>query len=125
MNNPLCLTRRATALAVAAALIVAPQAAQVAFAQTAPSCQPGYYQASDGYCYPQPQPVYAAPPPVYDTAPPAYSAAPDIAGVAIGVGLGLLVGALSNDHGGDHRAPAPPPRAVRHDNRGHDNHGHR
>ena len=87
----------------------------VASAQTAPSCQPGYYYASDGYCYPQPQPVYAAPPPVYDTAPPTYSAAPDIAGVAIGVGLGLLVGALANDHGdGDHHA-APPARNDRRD----------
>lgn len=114
--------RAATSLLVALPLIAAPAASQLARAQTAPSCQPGYYYASDGYCYPEPQPTYAAPPPVYDTAPPTYSAAPDVAGVALGVGLGLIVGALANDHGGggDHRA-APPPRArdEHHDDRDH------
>jgi hypothetical protein len=112
--------RAATSFVVALPLIASQAVAPGAMAQTSPSCQPGYYYASDGYCYPQPQPVYAAPPPVYDTAPPAYSAAPDVAGVAIGLGLGLLVGALANDHGGggDHHSP---PRAhdVRHDDRGH------
>lgn len=112
--------RAATSLVLALPLIAGAAATPVALAQTAPSCQPGYYYASDGYCYPQPQPTYAVPPPVYDTAPPTYAAAPDIAGVALGVGLGLIVGALANDHGGgDHHAPPARSRDVRHDDRNH------
>jgi hypothetical protein len=109
--------RAAISLAAALPLIAGP-GLQPARAQTQPGCQPGYYYASDGYCYPQPQPSYAAPPPVYDPAPPAYQSGPDVAGVAIGVGLGLLVGALADnqgDHGGARR-PAP--------HRGRDDRGH-
>lgn len=111
--------RAAICFAAALSMIAAPAAMRGASAQTAPSCQPGYYYASDGYCYPQPQPTYAAPPPVYDMAPPVYSAAPDVAGVAIGVGLGLLAGALASDHGGHGGGhPVHPPARGR-DDRGH------
>jgi hypothetical protein len=97
--------RAAISWAVALPLIAGP-ALLPASAQTQPSCQPGYYYASDGYCYPQPQASYAAPPPVYDPAPPAYQSGSDVTGVAIGVGLGLLVGALAANSGGHHPAPA-------------------
>ncbi len=79
--------------------------AQQASAQTAPSCQAGYYYASDGYCYPAQPPVYAAPPPVYDASPPVYQPAPIVDGLAIGVGVGLLFGALAGGQsrrGDDH-----------------------
>jgi hypothetical protein len=108
-------------------LALGPWAAQPGFAQTAPSCPGGYYYASDGYCYPQPQPTYAYPPPVYDPAPPVYQPAPVVDGVAIGVGLGLLFGALasgSSNHGDNHAPPARNDRggnrAPVHDDRGGD-----
>jgi hypothetical protein len=106
-------------LVAGAALGLGPWTARPGLAQTAPSCSDGYYYASDGYCYPQPQPTYAYPPPVYDPSPPVYQPAPVVDGVAIGVGLGLLFGALaagSSDHGGNH---APPPRNDRGGDRGH------
>jgi hypothetical protein len=71
-----------------------------ASAQTAPSCPPGYYYASDGYCYPSQPPTYAYPPPAYDVAPPVYQPPPVVDGVAIGVGLGLLFGALAGGRPG-------------------------
>jgi hypothetical protein len=108
--------RAAISSAVALPLIAGPGLLS-ASAQTQPSCQPGYYYASDGYCYPQPQPSYAAPPPVYDPAPPAYQSGPDVTGVAIGVGLGLLVGALAANSGGHHPAPV-------HNQRGRNDRGH-
>jgi len=76
-----------------------------ASAQTPPSCAPGYYYASDGYCYPSQPPTYAYPPPVYDVAPPVSQPPPIVDGLAIGVGLGLLFGALASQpsHHGDNR----------------------
>ena len=107
--------RAGITLAVSLPLIAVPAMTRPSFAQTAPGCQPGYYYASDGYCYPQPQPTYAYPPPVYDPAPPVYQSAPDVAGVALGVGLGLLVGSLASG-GNRHSRPPPrrsPPRPIR------------
>jgi len=108
--------RTGISLAVAASMIGAPAMIRPSFAQTAPTCQPGYYYATDGYCYPQPQPSYAPPPPVYDPGPPSYqsSSSDAFAGVAIGVGLGLLVGALAANAGNQHHAaPAHQPRDRR------------
>jgi len=113
--------RRTIALTLAVALALDVVATAVpAAAQTAPGCQPGYYYASDGYCYPNAQPTYAVPPPVYDAAPPVYQSPVALDGVAIGVGLGALLGiALSagGNHGHD-RAPArghaPPRRGGHH-----------
>jgi len=88
-----------------------------ASAQAPPSCPPGDYYASDGYCYPLQPPAYANPPPVYDVAPPVYQPPPVVDGLAIGVGLGLLFGALANQGGhGDGHDRAP---------RGHDDRRHR
>jgi hypothetical protein len=112
--------RAAISFAAALPLIAAPASMRPAVAQTAPGYQPGYYIASDGYCYPQPQPTYAYPPPVYDPAPPVYQPAPDIAGVAIGVGLGLLVGALAANHGGHSDNRRPVQNNHRPDDRGGD-----
>ncbi len=101
--------RMMTALLASASLALStvPGAAPAA-AQTPPSCPAGYYYASDGYCYPNQQPVYAAPPPVYDVAPPVYQPPAVIDGLAIGVGLGALVGALGAGRGGHgHGRPAP------------------
>jgi hypothetical protein len=116
--------RAAISFAAVLPLIATPASVRPAVAQTAPSCQPGYYYASDGYCYPQPQPTYAYPPPVYDPAPPVYQPAPDIAGVAIGVGLGLLAGALvaNHDDHGDNRQPVQNTRRRPVDRGG--DHGH-
>jgi len=104
--------RIAITLLVGFPLGFGPLALRPASAQTAPACPPGYYYASDGYCYPgqQPPPTYAYAPPVYDAAPPVYQPPPVVDGVAIGVGLGLLFGALasSGDHDHDH-GHAPPP----------------
>jgi hypothetical protein len=96
--------------------------ARRASAQTAPTCPPGYYCASDGYCYPtQPPPVYAAPPPVYEMSPPVYQPAPVVDGLAIGVGVGLLFGALAGGgHGGDRGRGGDV-----HGGRGGGDHGHR
>jgi hypothetical protein len=99
-------------------MIGVPAMTRPAFAQTAPSCQPGYYYASDGYCYPQPQPTYAPPAPVYDPGPPS-SSSTDVAGVAIGVGLGLLVGALAANSSSQHHSPP-----ARHEQRGPRDRGH-
>jgi hypothetical protein len=96
--------------------------AHPAFAQTLPGCPPGYYYASDGYCYPgQPPPVYAYPPPIYDPTPPVYQPPTVVDGVALGVGLGLLFGALAaghsdHDRGHERALPprhSPPPRGHR------------
>lgn len=117
--------RMAVTLLVGFPLSLGPLAAAPALAQTPPACPPGYYFASDGYCYPaQPPPIYAYPPPVYDPAPPVYQPPPVIDGLAIGVGLGLLFGALAagGDHDGD-RGHAPPPR--RPPQRGYEERGHR
>jgi hypothetical protein len=116
-------SKRIISLLLSAAMVtVGAAGAKPAAAQSAPNCQPGYYYASDGYCYPNQQ-SYAAPPPVYETAPPAYQPPAVFDGLAIGLGLGALFGALasSDDHGGGdrrgggdhHRAPPD-----RHD-RGH------
>jgi hypothetical protein len=116
MRSPNRYLRTAAALAIALPMVGVPAMTRPAFAQTAPvpTCQPGYYYASDGYCYPQPQPSYAPPPPVYDAAPPSYQSSSDVAGVAIGVGLGLLVGALAANAGDRHHAaPAREQRGRR------------
>lgn len=87
-------------------------AARPSFAQTLPTCPPGYYYASDGYCYPLRPPVYAYPPPVYDPAPPVYRPPTVVDGVAIGVGLGLLFGALAAGHSDHGDRGRPPPRSA-------------
>lgn len=112
--------RTAISLVVAVPLIGVPAMTRPSFAQAAPSCPPGTYYASDGYCYPQPQPSYSPPPPVYDPGPPSYqsSSSDAVAGVAIGVGLGLLVGALAANSGNQRRAPARRPERGSRD-RGH------
>jgi hypothetical protein len=110
--------RTGISLVVAVPMIGVP--AMPSFAQAPPSCPPGTYYASDGYCYPQPQPSYSPPPPVYDPGPPSYqsSSSDAVAGVAIGVGLGLLVGALAANSGNQrHAPPARGPRGPR--DRGH------
>jgi hypothetical protein len=66
-----------------------------ATAQT-PVCPPGYYYASDGQCYPGAPPAYA--PPVYEVAPPVYQPPAILDGLAIGLGLGAIIGGI--DHGG-------------------------
>lgn len=119
MGSCLRHLRTGLTLAVALPVIAVPAMTRPSFAQTAPTCQPGYYYASDGYCYPQPQPTYAPPPPVYDPGPPAYQSSPDVAGVAVGVGLGLLVGALAAGAGDQHHNRAPA-----HEERGRRDHGH-
>ncbi|HTZ81289.1 MAG TPA: hypothetical protein VMC10_25490 [Stellaceae bacterium] len=68
-------------------------------AQT-PVCPPGYYYASDGQCYPGAQPAY--PPPAYAVAPPVYQPPIVFDGLAIGLGLGALIGAAGH-HGDGHR----------------------
>lgn len=117
-----CFRYFRTGMSVVIAVAMIGMAAMVrpSFAQTAPSCQPGTYYASDGYCYPQPQPSYAPPPPVYDPGPPSYqSSSDDVAGVAIGVGLGLLVGALAASSSNQHHSP---PAHVQHRDRDRDHH---
>lgn len=92
---------RVASLLVGVPLALAPCVASwSAHAQVAPTatCPRGYYFARDGYCYPMQPPVYAYSPPVYDTAPPVYQPPSVVDGVAIGLGLGLLFGALSGDH---------------------------
>lgn len=117
MRSCLRSLRTGTNLIVAVAMIGVPAMIRPGFAQTPPSCQPGYYYASDGYCYPQPQASYAPPPPVYDPGPPSYQpSSGDVAGVAVGVGLGLLVGALAANSGDEHhRPPAHAPQRGPHD----------
>ena len=66
-------------------------------AQT-PVCPAGYYYASDGRCYPGAPPVY--PPPVYEVAPPIYQPPVIFDGLAIGIGLGALLGGGERGGGG-------------------------
>lgn len=72
--------------------------ASPADAQT-PVCPPGYYFASDGQCYPGAPPVY--PPPVYEVAPPVYQPPFVVDGLALGIGLGALIG--GGERGGGER----------------------
>jgi hypothetical protein len=80
----------AIALAVAMWAAVGPASAQ--------TCPAGYYYASDGQCYPGAPPSY--PPPVYVNAPPVYQPPAVFDGFAIGLGIGALVGAITDDRGG-------------------------
>lgn len=68
-------------------------------AQVPPGCPPGYYNASDGQCYPVGQPVYA--PPVYEVAPPVYQPpfVYDGYGPGIGIGIGLGFGGRGGGEG--------------------------
>ena len=96
--------RRMACVVVGTLVVAAPLAAR------AQSCSPGYYYASDGYCYPGPPPSY--PPPAYDAAPPV--AAPPVVMDGLLIGLGMVLGgALLSDHGGPRGRPEehrPPPR---------------
>ena len=113
---------RRAAISLLVSLPLASGGAWPAPAQMPPACPAGYYYASDGYCYPEPQATYSYAPPVYDATPPSYSPPPVADGLAIGLGLGALFGALaasSSHDGGDHdRDRGPPPRRDDRD-RGH------
>ena len=85
-----------------ASVLIATLAAWVPIEAQAQSCPPGYYYASDGYCYPGPPPSYA--PPTYDAAPPVSTPPVVTDGLMIGLGM-LLGGVLLSGHGGHRGRP--------------------